>query len=422
MTEHGDEARVDPAGVREVPQGVHTRAFHRLMVAWTVSLVGDGVRVVALPLFTAVSTRDPLAVSAVAVAEVLPWLLVALPAGALVDRWRPRTVVLVAHVGRGLLTLGFAAALFTGHATVPVLVAVAFVLTSAETFADSASQLLLVALAGPADLDAANSRFISVETAGVDLAGPLAASALFAWEPAACFAVDGLSFLVAALFVASLPDVAPHREPSGGARLRTQIAEGAQFLLRHRGLRVLVLVVVSAAVAASAVNAITALYAVEVLAIPAPLVPTLMVAMAVGTIAVASVVPALVRRFGEGPLMITALVVLAAGFGLLGLVPHPAVGWAGYLVIGVGAGAWNVLSATRRQRLTPGSMMGRVSSTYRVLTWGLMPIGAGMAGPVAVMSSLGTVFLLAAGVVGVAALLAARPLLRTGTVAPAEKV
>ncbi|SHG90345.1 MFS transporter [Streptoalloteichus hindustanus] len=418
----GPAGGADASGGADRPagpaRGVRTPAFHRLLAAWTVSLVGDGVRVVALPLFAAVTTRDPLAVSAVAVAEVLPWLLVALPAGALVDRWRPRRVVLVAHVLRGAVTLGLAAAVATGHAGVWALVCVAFVLTSAETFADSASQLLLVEIAGPADLDAANGRFISAETVGVDLAGPLAATLVFAWEPAACFAVDGLSFVVAAALVASLPDVVPHRESTAGTRLRAQIAEGGRYLLGHRGLRALVGVVVVAAVAASAVNAVTALYAIEALAIPAAVVPTLMVAMAVGTIVAARAVPRLVGWLGEGRVMVASLVVLAAGFAGLGLAPHPVTAWVGYLVVGVGVGAWNVLSATRRQRLTPGHMMGRVSSTYRVLTWGLMPLGAGVAGPLAKATSLGAVFVLAGGLVAATALVAAVPLLRTGAGGP----
>ena len=92
--------------------GVGTPGFRRLTGAWATSLVGDGVRTVALPLYTAISTRSPLAASAVAVATALPWLLVALPAGVLVDRWSPRLVVAVAHVFRAVVTALLAAAVF----------------------------------------------------------------------------------------------------------------------------------------------------------------------------------------------------------------------------------------------------------------------------------------------------------------------
>jgi Na+/melibiose symporter-like transporter len=395
--------------VRHSEKGLHGRGFRALTVAWAVSLVGDGVRIVALPLFTAASTRSPLAVSAVAVAITLPWMLVALPAGALVDRWRPRTVVVVAHWLRAGVTGVLALAVHTGHATVVVLCATAFVLTSAETFADSASQVLLVELAGPDELEAANGRFVVVETVGLDLAGPLAAAVLFWWEPAACFALDAASFLIAAVLVSRLPDVAPER---GEGDLRAQLAEGARFLVRTPGLRSLVVAVAITAVCAAAINAMLALYSIQVLGLAEPVVPGLVVCMAAGALLGAWTSPRLAARWGAGRVMVGFLALLGAAFALFGLVPWLVVAVVACLLFGVASAGWNVLSATRRQRLTPGPMMGRVTSAYRVLAWGLSPLGAGLAGPLAAVTSLGAVYVVAGSIVGLTAILLARPLAR----------
>jgi Na+/melibiose symporter-like transporter len=395
--------------VRHSEKGLHGRGFRALTVAWAVSLVGDGVRIVALPLFTAASTRSPLAVSAVAVAITLPWMLVALPAGALVDRWRPRTVVVVAHWLRAGVTGVLALAVHTGHATVVVLCATAFVLTSAETFADSASQVLLVELAGPDELEAANGRFVVVETVGLDLAGPLAAAVLFWWEPAACFALDATSFLIAAVLVSRLPDVAPER---GEGDLRAQLAEGARFLVRTPGLRSLVVAVAITAVCAAAINAMLALYSIQVLGLAEPVVPGLVVCMAAGALLGAWTSPRLAARWGAGRVMVGFLALLGAAFALFGLVPWLVVAVVACLLFGVASAGWNVLSATRRQRLTPGPMMGRVTSAYRVLAWGLSPLGAGLAGPLAAVTSLGAVYVVAGSIVGLTAILLARPLAR----------
>ncbi len=395
--------------VRHTPRGVRGRGFRALTGAWAVSLVGDGVRVVALPLFTAASTRSPLAVSAVAVAGTLPWLLVALPAGAFVDRWRPRTVVVVAHWVRGGVTVLLALAVHNGHATVVVLCATAFILTSAETFADSASQVLLVELAGKDELEAANSRFVTVETIGMDLAGPLAAAVLFWWAPAACFALDAVSFVVAALLVSRVPDVAPER---AGGDLRGQLAEGARFLVRTPGLRSLVVAVAITAVCAAAVNAMLALYAIQVLHLAEPVVPGLVVCMAAGALLGAWLSPRLARRWGAGRVMVGSLALLGAAFALFGLAPWLAVAVLATWLFGVASAGWNVLSATRRQRLTPGPLTGRVTSAYRVLAWGLSPLGAGLAGPLAAVTSLGTVYVVAGSIVGMTAIMLARPLVR----------
>ncbi|WP_433269584.1 MFS transporter [Actinosynnema sp. CS-041913] len=393
-------------------KGVRTADFRLLTGAWVTSLVGDGVRTVALPLYTAVSTRSPLAASAVAVAIVLPWLLVALPAGVLVDRWRPRLVLAVAHTFRAVVTGLLAYAVFTDSAGVVVLCAAGFLLTSAETFADTASQVLLVELAGPDDLEQANGRFVTAETVGMDLAGPLAASLLFWWHPAACFALDALTFVVATVFVVRLPE-AGREARAGFGTLRAQLVEGAGYLVRNRGLRVLVLAVGISAVCAAAVNAMLALYSINVLGLPEQFMPWLVVVMALGALLGARLSPALAPRLGGAPVMVGALVLLGVAFAVFGAVPLLPVAVAAVFCFGLASASWNVLSATRRQRLTPTPLMGRVTSAYRVLAWGLSPIGAGLAGPLAASTSLGTVYLVAGGVVVLTALALARPLART---------
>jgi MFS family permease len=401
------------------PVGVHTVGFRRLLASWSTSMLGDGVRIAALPLFTAVSTRDPLAVSAVAAAEVLPWLLIALPAGALVDRWHARRVVLTAHLLRAAGMGCLAVAVAAGRASVPVLVVAAFVVTAGETFADPASQRLLVERAGDADLERANGYLVSVETGALDVAGPVLTGLLFLWQPAACFAVDALSFVVAGWLVLGVPSARPApADRAGAGRFRALFADvgaGGRYLLGSSGLRILVTAVVVAAVCAAAANAVMALYAIQVLGIRPAAVPTLWVAMGAGTLLATRIVPRLTARFRDGWVMVAAMAVLAVGFGLLGAVRWAPIGWLGYALVGVGSGGWNVLSATRRQRLTPPAMMGRVTSSYRLLAWGLMPIGAGLAGPLAERTSLGAVYLIAAGLLVAVVAVLAGPLVRTST-------
>ncbi|HEX5114302.1 MAG TPA: MFS transporter [Pseudonocardiaceae bacterium] len=405
-----------PATDRTAPTGRGDAPFRLLIMAGFASLTGDGIRMAALPLFTALSTRSPLAVSAVATAEVLPWLLVALPAGALVDRWSPRRVVLAAHCLRSLVAAALAVTVFTGHAQLPVLIGAAFLLTCGETFADSAYQLLLVELSGRDRLDRANSWYVMAETLGLDLGGPLVAAALFVWQPGACFAVNALTFLISAACVGFLPEVKVARGVPGPRQppqpMRAQLAEGSRFLLRHRALRTLVLAVVASALAVSAANALVSLYALQTLAVRAALVPTLWVAQALGTLFAAWLVPRLAARLGEGRTMVGALALLGVAFVAVGAIPVAPAVWVAYLLVGVGAGGWNVLSATRRQRLTPSALMGRVTSAYRMLAWGLMPLGAALAGPLARATSLATVFVVVGGIVAAVAVVAARPLAR----------
>lgn len=399
--------------------GVQTSAFRRLWWSWTFSLFGDGVRGMALPLYVAYETRSALAASAVTAAEVLPWLLFALPAGALVDRLQPRTVIAVAHIARAALTAALVLAIVFGTANVAALCAFAFVLTVAETFAYPATQALLVELAGRDQLDRANAQFYTVHTIGLNLAGPLAAGALVALGPALAFALDGLTFVLAAALVATLPAITRQgRSVATRPRLRTDVLEGITVLWRVVGLRILVLMVVTGTIAVTALNTLTALYAIEVLDMATEYVPVLLVVGALGILLGTRVVPAASRRWGDGMVLVASMAVLGLGAITFGSYPLVAVAMLGNALVGMGVGGWNVLAAARRQRLTPEGTMGRVSGAYRMLAWGLMPVGAGLAGPLAVATSLGSVFVIVGVLVLVMLAITARSLLLTGAETP----
>jgi len=405
-------------------QGVHTPAFRRLWWSWTVSLLGDGVRGLALPLYVAVQTRSPLAASAVTAAEVLPWLLCALPAGAIVDRSRPTVVLTTAHTFRAVATAALVLALIYDFATVPVLCAFAFALTVAETSAYSASQALMVSLAGPNQLNEANAKFYTVHTIGMQLAGPLAAGALFTIGPAWAFALDGVTFVIAAILVIGLPWTRPAsagQEPARTRRLTAEIREGIGLLLRIRGLRVLITMIAAATLAISAVNALTALYAVQALRMTPGLVSMLLVVGALGALLGTKVAVPAARRWSEGNVMIVCMAVMAGGMILFGALPLVQTALTANVLIGIGIGGWNVLAAARRQRLTPTNAMGRISGAYRMLAWGLMPVGAALAGPIAVATSLGTVFVIAGCFILIVLVALIRPLVRTDAPVPSQR-
>jgi hypothetical protein len=350
----------------------------------------------------------------------VPWLVISALAGALVDRSRPRAVVVLAHGFRFLLLGALTCAVVTDHASVVVLGTVALLLTTVETFADSASQLLLVELAGEADLERANSRFVSVQTAGENLIGPLLAGLLFAWNPAACFGLDAMSFAVAAVVIARLPDVRPDRSTGrAGGSLRAQILEGVRFLATNRPLRAQLIAVAAGAAAAGVMNALLALYALEVLGMRPSFMPSLLIVLAVSGLLSSRAAPALAAAFGDGRVMVTALMVCAGGFAVLGLARVPSVAFLACGAVGAGSACWNVLSTTRRQRLTPRHLLGRLGGVYQMLAWGLMPLGAALAGPLAKATSLGAVLTGSGSMVVVVLLMVARPLLRTDLPGPA---
>lgn len=405
-----------PSPVPAIP-----RSFRQLIAAWAGSLSGDGLRVVALPLLAANIDRSPGAVAAVFAASALPWLLVAIPAGALADRINAARSVMIAHLVRAAVTFGLMVLIVAGSATIPLLCVVGFAITAAETFADSAAQSLLVRTVPAPALESANARFVTVETIALDLVGPLSGGALFVvaqWLP---FAVSGALFLASAIVIAPLirlPELAPQSH-SDGRRQRLQIASGLRELVRNSTLRVLVITVAVMAIGNAAVDGQLVLYATGNLHLSDALYPTLLAAYSVGTLIAAALVGKIAGRFRGGPVMMLALAGIGGTMLLMGLFPHPVVAWLCYAMMGLAGGTWNVLSATRRQRSTRHDMIARVSSAFRVVAWGVNPLGAALGGAIGEVWRVPTVFTVSGLVILVLGLIVAPAFVRAENEPPA---
>jgi len=396
--------------------------FKRLLIAWSASLTADGMRFAAIPLLALATHPTPASVSAVAAAMALPWLLISLPAGALVDRLDPAKVIAAANIARAVASGLLVLAIVAGKVNIPLLCAVGFALTAAETFADSAAQSMLVRILPSGQLERGNARFVSSENVALDLAGPLLAGALFsivAWLP---FAVAGLLFVVTAGAMLTLTGHRDEPERSGtvGAGLdsssdpstRSTSADGFRVIFGDPELRALVITVAVMVAAIAAMEAVLVLYSANSLHLSPALYPTLLACYSIGLLISAALVARLTRRFRSGTLMLAAI----GGFGVtliaLGLFPHPVIAWLCFALMGASGGVWNVLSATRRQRRTPRSMLARVSSTFRALTWGALPVGATLGGLGGEQWGVPMVFVVAGGVVLLLGCLVASSFLR----------
>src|SRR5262245_265698 len=114
--------------------------FVRLWTAGTVSNLGDGVVLAAMPLLAASLTRSPTVVAAVAAAGALPWLLFSLVGGAIADRTDRRRTMSVVDGLRFAAMAALGVALLLGVESIALLIIVSFALGMAETVFDNASQ------------------------------------------------------------------------------------------------------------------------------------------------------------------------------------------------------------------------------------------------------------------------------------------
>lgn len=360
-------------------------AYWRLWTASTISNLGDGVFIVALPLLAARLTRSELSISFVGVAAALPWLLLSLPIGVLVDRIDHRVLMVRSDVFRcaviGTLTIIVAA----GRAEVWMLWIAAGCLGVAEVFFDNASQALVPSIVPIEQLEKANGRRFAAEIAANSFVGTLIGSLLFVaalWLP---FGVDATSFAIAAMLVFSIQlSVKPPPPPKAiRPRIRTDIKEGLQWLMRHQVLRGLALAASLSVLGMQMTAAIFVLFAQDLLHLSDRWYGALIAIGAVGAVAGGLLAERLSRRFSSlliiyGTVVVWTLCMFAEGFW-----PRLWVSATVTAAMAFGTTVWNTVTVSLRQRIVPANMFGRVNSVYRWLVWGSISVGAALGGVVA---------------------------------------
>jgi MFS family permease len=372
--------------------------FAALWGSTTAANLADGLFQVALPLLALTLTRSPGLIAAVTFALTLPWLLFALPVGALIDRTDRRRTMLAANLLRvaGLALLTATVAL--GVASLPVLYLVAFLMGTAEVAADTAAQALLPAVVAPQQLEGANARLVGAQTIANAFAGPALGGALAAI--AVWLALGSSAGLYAAAAVGLALLRGSFRPQPGGQRRRlgAEIAEGLRFLLRHRLLRTLGVIVFVMNLGWASWLAVLVVYAVR----PGPmglsqfgfgLLFTATGAGGVaGTLLTTPALRLLGRRWAIGA-DIPATVVMMATPALTA--NRWAVGAAAF-VGGAGATMWTVLVTSIRQQAVPDRLLGRVSSAWRLFSFGAAPVGSALAGVIAQAADVRAAFAAAA--------------------------
>ncbi len=400
-------------------------AYWRLWSAASISSIGDGVDLVALPLLAASLTRDPRLVAGMATAFTLPWLLFAIPAGAIVDRLDRRKVMYRVDLLRAALVGVIAMTAATGTATIGLLYIVAFLLGSVQTLFDNAAQSILPSVVAPELLETANGREYAAQVIGTSFLGPPLGGLLFSIAVALPFIVDSASFFVAALLVMSLAgSFRPARSPTAvaGERrppLRRDIAEGIRWLWHHELLLTLALVLGVLNFSAWLGESTMVLFAQEILGLGARGYGLLLASAALGSVLGGLLGARFARALGPGRALVVTIAVCALSAASIGLMSDALAVAALLSVTGFFGIVWNVITVSLRQQIIPDHLLGRVNSVYRWLGWGSIPLGALAGGWIAEAFGLRAPWFVA-GTLQLFALVVALPRITTSAIQAAK--
>lgn len=372
--------------------------FERLWVATALVNLGDGVGLFLLPLVAVSVTREPSAVALLTAALTLAWPLFGLHAGLVVDRIDRGSLLAIVNAARAAALVVLTVALVGGAVPLWSLYILALILGAGETLADTALTSLVPATVARGQLGAANARIettlnLAHQFLGPPLAGALAGVALsLASGTAAAAYVLG----VAVLFGFLRPRSSEPRASSG--RSGGQVLSGLVFLWSEPLLRRLTLTTATMNLTWAAWTALIVVYAIA----PGPmgLHPSayglLLATLAVGGVLGGFLVEPLRRRLGIRRLLALDVIGSALLVGAPAVTSEPLVVGLATLIAGTGASLWRIITATLRQSLTPDHLLGRVYSASRLISWGVLPVGAALAGLLADTVGIQAVFALGA--------------------------
>lgn len=364
---------------------IRTNRDYRLLIsASSISNLGDGIAMVALPWLATMLTRDPLLISAVAMAQRLPWLLFALPAGVWTDRADRRLLMVRADLVRVVLMI-LAVLMIVSQPALPLpegasalgilsLTMIAFLFGSAEVIRDNAAQTILPSIVVHDDLERANGQMWSAEQVTGQFIGPPLAGLLIAASVTLPFGVDASIYAISAALVWLI--ALPPRKPSVSSRFWASLLEGWAWMRGNPAiLRLAVMLGVINAVFIGGMT-ILVLYAQEVLGLSATAYGFLLTIGALGGVVGGLVAPAVAARLGMRRSLIAALAVFVLVNLLLGLFGSVVVAGLALFLEAAAGMLWNVVTVSYRQRRIPDELLGRVNSVYRFFGWGAMPFGA----------------------------------------------
>ena len=369
--------------------------FGKLWTAATVSGLGDGVTQIAGPLLAVSITRSPAQVAGLMVAQQLPWMLFALPSGAMVDRVDRRRAMASASVARAGAVGALGGMVVTGHASMPLLYVIFFAVGCAGLVFENASTAVLPALVERSRLERANGRLQSAATLARSLiAQPLGAwlFAVAAWVP---FLLDAGGLVLVTMLAAALPAVV-NAAPARVSRpaLWASMHEGVRWLAGNRLLRTLALTAAVSNVGLGAVFSVFVLMSRVRLGVSPLGYGLLLATIACGGIAGGLLADRAVATFGAGWVLRVELLVEILTYLSLALTHSAIIAGVLLALLGMHLVMFSTVSASLRQSLAPANMLGRVHGAYRLASNGGLLAGAALGGLFSTYFGLTAPFLL----------------------------
>jgi predicted MFS family arabinose efflux permease len=357
----------------------HNRSYMLLWSGQVVSTLGSISAGIVYPLLILALTESPELAGYVGAIRAVPYLIFSLPVGALIDRWNRKRVMILCDIGRGIAVATLPIAMAFDALTVIQIGIVAFVEGTLFVFFNIAEVAALPRVVPKQQLPQAAAQNEAAFGAAA-IAGPSFGAYLFhALGQAAPFIADAVSYAISAVTL-SLIHTPFHADRTTQRRqLGAEIMEGLRWLIGQPLIRYM-------AALTGGLNFVNASGQLLLIVLAKNLgAGTAEIGLMFSIGGIGGIVGSLIggrvaRRFTFGQVIIAAVCTEALLFPLYALVPSVWMLGALTAALSVVGPVYNVVQFSYRIALIPNALQGRVNSTFRLLAFGLNPVGAALCG------------------------------------------
>ena len=396
------------AGARSLPmwRALAVRDFRLLWSSEAVSVVGDQFNFVALSWLVIDLTKSGLALGTVLIAMAVPRAVMLLPFGVMADRRPPRSMMLAAHLLRGVVVGALAALVLSGSATLPLLAVLGAMFGVLDALYLPAQQAFVPRTLDADRLPSGNSLLQGTLQLASIVGPPLAGAFIVVVGTGAAFVVDSISFFVAAAIVllisgkgavtaavASGAPLTPAGAGSDPAAARstgdlpqpqpsfvTAIGEGVRYVLADAPLRTTLLLSMLINFALNGPAAVGMPWLAEIRYAAGPTGLGLLTAgWAAGALG-GTVVAGNLHVARPGRVLLLAIGISGAAMLVVAVAPWIALATTALVVMGALIGFVNIIAVSWLQSRIASDMMGRVMSLAMLMGFGITPLSLGVAG------------------------------------------
>jgi MFS family permease len=377
-----------------IPIALKHRRFFYLWLGQLISVAGTQMQVWAIFWHIRTLTDQPIAISGVGLARILPVIFFSLVSGVIADSYNRRKIIFITQSSAAVLAMILGLLTLTGRVNIWFIYLLTAIQAVVMAF-DSPARAALIPNLVPAD-DLANAFSLnSIAFQAGSVVGPaLSGFVIAASGQASAYIINAISYIAVILALIMIGNVPQKIEPHASGVSSQSIREGIRFIVAKPIIFSSMILDFVATFFASA-NTLMPFVANDVLRVNVVAYGWLSAAQSVGAVIAGVVISQVHQLRRQGPLFLVAVLIFGLATSIFGAATSFIVAWSALAVTGAADAVSTIIRNTIRQLETPDEMRGRMTSINQIFFNGGPQLGEFEAGVVAQL--FGTPFAIISG-------------------------